>query len=137
MTHLRMREVSVSTARHSLSDMINNYFCSMLHIHIPHVKNSHKFYLPPTVLPPSLPTWADRIKSRVTGTRVVVLFVTGLVARSVSAARLGSETMLPGLRARVFASSSCLTFFVFESESSSSSSASLVSHLRSTLEHCQ
>jgi len=33
---------------------------------IPHVKNSHKFYLPTSLSPP---TWADRIKPRVIGTQ--------------------------------------------------------------------
>ena len=66
--------------------------------------------LPPTPL-------ADCIKSRVTGTLDGIR--TGLVARSVSAARFGSGTSLPGLRAPSFRFFvvSYSTFFVFESES--------------------
>ena len=58
---------------------------------IPHVKNSHKFYLPPS------PYLVWPYKTAGPGTLDGIR--TGLVARSVSAARSGSGTSLPWLRA--------------------------------------
>ena len=72
--------------------MINNHFCSMSCI--PHVKNSHKFYLP------SFPFLGWPYKTA--GHRDSKGIWTGLVARSVSAVRFGSGTSLPGLRAPSF-----------------------------------
>jgi len=98
----------------SLSDMINNHFCSMSRI--VHVKNSRKFYLPP-------PTRAGRIKLRVTGTRGNS-WLASLLGRLVL---LDSDTGLrsPGFAPRVFAFSSCLTVRF----SCSSQNLSNLSHL--------
>jgi len=111
----------------SLSDMIINHFCSMSCI--PHVKNSHKFYLTH-----SLPNVGWPFK--MAGHRDSGEFVTGHVTRPVSAVRLGSRTSLAGLRAPRFRFFVVSYVFVVESEPPSSSSTSLVSHYYSALEHC-